>query len=134
MVRVWHGRGMASVNQTRPHCVNQRGKKHSKPLVARHGRGTAWPRHAMCESARSVIHAGHSTYNVTMRGVLVTIVAVEKQQVLNILSVSVCSLRYPACSAHVPYCYLLPVQIFFHFISNGTFLKNEKLLNTKCVF
>jgi len=38
----WHGRGMASVNQTRPHCVNQMGKTHSKPLVARH---------VMCESA-----------------------------------------------------------------------------------
>jgi len=32
---------MASVNQTRPHCVNQTGKTHSKPLAARHGRGTA---------------------------------------------------------------------------------------------
>jgi hypothetical protein len=31
--------GMASVNQTRPHCVNQMGKTHSKPLVARHGHG-----------------------------------------------------------------------------------------------
>ena len=51
MVRAWHGRGMASVNQTRPHCVNQMGKIHSKPLAARHGRGTAWARHAMCESA-----------------------------------------------------------------------------------
>ena len=46
-----HGMGMASVNQTRPHCVNQMGKTHSKPLAARHGRGTAWARHAMCESA-----------------------------------------------------------------------------------
>jgi hypothetical protein len=36
-----HGHGTASVNQTRPHCVNQIGKTHSKPLVARHGRGTA---------------------------------------------------------------------------------------------
>jgi hypothetical protein len=45
MVRAWHGRGMASVNQTRPHCVNQKGKTHSKPLVAQHGRGTAWARH-----------------------------------------------------------------------------------------
>ena len=44
---------MASVNQTLPHCVNQIGKKHSKPLAARHGRGTAWARHAMCESALS---------------------------------------------------------------------------------
>jgi hypothetical protein len=50
MVRAWHGRGMANVNQTRPHCVNQMGKTHSKPLSARHGRGTAWVRHAMCES------------------------------------------------------------------------------------
>ena len=31
--------GMASVNQTLPHCVNQMGKTHSKPLAARHGRG-----------------------------------------------------------------------------------------------
>jgi hypothetical protein len=51
MVRAWHGRGMANVNQTRPHCVNQMGKKHSKTLAARHGRGTAWARYAMCESA-----------------------------------------------------------------------------------
>jgi len=38
MVRAWHGHGMASVNQTRPHCVNQMGKTHSKFLAARHGR------------------------------------------------------------------------------------------------
>jgi len=42
---------VASVNQTRPHCVNQMEKTHSKPLAARHGRGTAWARHSMCESA-----------------------------------------------------------------------------------
>ena len=46
----WHGRGMGSVNQTRPHCVNQMGKTHSKPLAAWHGRGTTWAQHAMCES------------------------------------------------------------------------------------
>ena len=39
MVGAWHGQGMASVNQTRPHCVNQMGKTHSKTLAARHGRG-----------------------------------------------------------------------------------------------
>jgi hypothetical protein len=33
---------MVCVNQTRPHCVNQMGKKQSKPLAERHG---------MCESA-----------------------------------------------------------------------------------
>ena len=45
------GFGMASVNQTQPHCVNQMGKTHSKPLATRHGRGTARARHAVCESA-----------------------------------------------------------------------------------
>jgi hypothetical protein len=45
MVGTWHGHAMASVNQTRPHCVNQMGKTHSKPLASRHDRGTAWTRH-----------------------------------------------------------------------------------------
>ena len=36
---------MASVNQTRQHCVNQMGKTHSKSLAAQHGRGTARARH-----------------------------------------------------------------------------------------
>ena len=53
-----HGHGMVSVNQTRPHCVNQMGKTHSKPLAARRGRGTAWARHAMCEPALNGIWAG----------------------------------------------------------------------------
>jgi len=43
-----HGHGMESVSQTRPHCVNQMGKTHSKHLAARHGRGTAC---YVCESA-----------------------------------------------------------------------------------
>ena len=47
---------MVSVNHTRPHCVNQMEKTHSKPLAARHGRGTAWARHAMCESALTVLY------------------------------------------------------------------------------
>jgi hypothetical protein len=50
----WSEHGTASVNQTRPHSVNQMGKTHSKPLAALHGRGTAWARHAMCESAFTV--------------------------------------------------------------------------------
>ena len=45
---------MASVNQTRPHCVNQMGKTHSKPLAAGHGRGLPWARH-MCESALNLL-------------------------------------------------------------------------------
>ena len=46
--RARHGRGMTSVNQARPHCVNRMGKTHSKPLAARHTRRTTWARHAMC--------------------------------------------------------------------------------------
>ena len=45
MVGAWHGHDMASVNHTRPHCVNQMGKTHSKALTVLHGRGTAWARH-----------------------------------------------------------------------------------------
>ena len=47
----WSEHDLGSVNQTRPHCVNQMGETHSKPLATLHGRGTAWARHAMCESA-----------------------------------------------------------------------------------
>ena len=54
MLGAGHGCGMASVNQTWPHCVNQMGKTHSEPLAAQHGRGKAWPRHAMCESSLSL--------------------------------------------------------------------------------
>ena len=41
----WHGHCIASVNQTRSHCVNQMWKTHSRPLAIWHGRGTAWTRH-----------------------------------------------------------------------------------------
>jgi hypothetical protein len=69
MVRVGHVRGMACVNQTRPHCVNQMGKTQSKPLAERRGRGTAWARHGngmcrhgMCELALSITAGGTYSY------------------------------------------------------------------------
>ena len=46
----------------RPHCVNQMGKTHSKLLAARHGRATAWARHAMCESALRLIITTYKTF------------------------------------------------------------------------
>jgi hypothetical protein len=55
-----HGHGIATVNQTRPHWVNQMEKTHSKPLAAWYGRGTAWARHAMCESAFTATHSWHA--------------------------------------------------------------------------
>jgi hypothetical protein len=39
------GNGMACVNQTRPHYVNQMGKTQSNDLAERHGRGTAGEQH-----------------------------------------------------------------------------------------
>ena len=47
MVRAWHGRGMASVNQTWSHCVNQTRKTHSKPLAAWHGMAGEWHEYGM---------------------------------------------------------------------------------------
>ena len=69
MVGAWHGHGTASVNQTWPYCVNQMGKTHSKPLAARHARGTAWARHSMWESALNVYRVGviNCTYSSMFR-------------------------------------------------------------------
>ena len=89
------------------------GKTHSKPLAARHGRGTAWTRHAMCESdvgeqlqnfcgkqrtnSTSVTqnklpagckHDTKCTCKVTLRRVCITTVAIEAQQYI------VCALLY----------------------------------------
>ena len=47
----------------------------------------------------------------------------------------VCSLRYPACNAHVPYCHLCPVRlynIFPHYLINDTIFK-KKYWTKKCV-
>jgi len=44
----------------------------------------------------------------------------------------VCSLRYPACSEHAPYCHLWPVRLynnFPHYIINGTIFEKKKILN-----
>ena len=60
------------------------------------------------------------SYNVTMRRFRVTIVAVESSEYY-LSSVCVCSLRYPACKAHAPYCHLWPVgvySIFPHYLKN----------------
>jgi hypothetical protein len=58
MVVAWHGRGMACVNQTRPHCVNQMGKKIetlSGTAWQGNGMGAPWERHGMCELAFTII-------------------------------------------------------------------------------
>ena len=48
-----------------------------------------------------------------------------------------CSLRYPPCNAHAPYCYPWPAplyNIFPHYLINGTIFEEKKLINTKRVF
>jgi hypothetical protein len=49
IVVAWQRNGMACVNQTRPHCVNQMGKTQSNPAGERHG---------MCELALMVWKRG----------------------------------------------------------------------------
>jgi hypothetical protein len=46
--------------------------------------------------------------------------------------VCVCSLRYPECNVHMPYCHLQLYHIFPHYHTSGTIF-GKKSLNTKCV-
>ena len=60
------------------------------------------------------------TYKVKLKGLLITIVAVEKRYVLHIMS-AVCTLSYIACNTHVP-CYIVICDpsfptLIFHIIS-----------------
>jgi hypothetical protein len=66
--------------------------------------------------------------NVKMRRVRANIFEAEKQCVLLILSVRVCSLRYPAFNAHAPYCHLWPARLYYfspHCPINGRLKKKE---------
>jgi hypothetical protein len=52
------------------------------------------------------------------------------------LRVCVCSLSYPACKAHVPYCQLWPDRLYnviVFYLINGTILGEKNVLDTKCV-
>jgi hypothetical protein len=58
---------------------------------------------------------------MTLRRIHLTIVAVEKQEILYTLCV--CTLRYTACNTHEPFCHLCPARlyrIFQHYLINGT--------------
>jgi len=69
------------------------------------------------------------TSNVTLRRFRAAILAVEKQRVL--YAVSVCSLRYPACKAHVPYLHLWPAplyNLFSHFLTSARFSRKKKVI------
>ena len=54
-----------------------------------------------------------------------------------ILWLCVCSLVYPECNAHAPYCHLWLAPfygIFPHYLTNSTIFPKKKLQNTKCEF
>ena len=74
--------------------------------------------------------------NVTMRRVLATIFAVEKQYVLHNVSVGVAVVIQQAVRMHRIVKLGLPgCSVFFNIISSkARFSKKKKLLNTKCVF
>ena len=75
--------------------------------------------HSLEETKLSIKLSDIVQYNiVTFNCVPVTIVAVQKQWVLHMLSMGICSLSYPASKAQAPY-YILPavcpaVPYFFH--------------------
>jgi len=75
-------------------------------------------------------------YNVTLRRIRATIVAVEKQYVSHFPHACVCSLRYPAWNAHAPYCHLWPLQFYYispHYFINGTvFEKKSYWISNVC--
>ena len=71
------------------------------------------------------------TCNVKLRFVRATIVAVEKQLLLHILS-AFGGLRYPARNAHAPYCHLWPLQ-YPATLSHKRQDFRKKLLNIKCM-
>ena len=72
--------------------------------------------------------------NVTLMHVCASIVTVEEQGVLHILSVYVCSLSYSACA--ILYCRLWPARLYHVFSSLSHTWHNilKKLLNRKCMF
>lgn len=76
------------------------------------------------------------TYSVTLRRVIVTIVTVENQQVLHILTVSVALVIQKQSACAVLYCHLWRVwlyHIFPRYLINRTIFE-KKILDMKCVF
>jgi hypothetical protein len=77
-------------------------------------------------------------YNVTLRGVRVTTVAVENQYYILVFWWRVFSLNYPECKARASHCHLRPLPISTINLSTLShtlydFRKKKKLFNTKCV-
>jgi len=69
-------------------------------------------------------------------GAFVLLMLLWKSNNYHIFWVCVCSLRYPACNVHSPYCRLWPIRLYRivpRYLIKGTIF-GEKLVNIKCVF
>ena len=115
---------------------------HSVGCLITHTAAAAWPAH-MCVGTA----AGHWTNKI-----MITHYQQDRQCTFNVkhcgafayallqwksnkyyIWVCVCSLSYPACNAHAPYCHLWPAPLYNispHYLIDGTKLK-KKILNTK---
>jgi len=84
-----------------------------------------------------VSKSNQCTCNAAWRRGPVTAVVAETQYLLYILSVCVCIINYPACSAPAPYCHLWSVRlchIFPRYLINGTIFGEKNLLHIICAF
>ena len=97
--------------------------------------------HMYCNNAGSEISLyflQRTKYNIILRCICATTVAVEKQWVLHKLCVF--SLWYPGCNVHAPHYHLWPVlfyNFFPHYLINSMLFGGggkEKLSNIKCLF
>jgi hypothetical protein len=81
-----------------------------------------------------IVQDKHFTYNVILRRVRATIVAVEKQY--HIFRVCVCSLSYPACNVRAQHCHLwffCLYNIFLHYLIKGTIFRKKLIEHKMCV-
>ena len=80
---------------------------------------------------------GNVRTNVTLRHIRVMIVVVEKQSVLIILIVCICSITYPTRKVRVPYCHLWPVwfdRIYLRYLMHGTIFGKKFIELKMCNF
>jgi len=70
------------------------------------------------------------TYNVILRRVPATTVAVKNNNICYIFWDCVCSLRFPTCNAHASYCHLWPVRLYNilpHCLTYGKIFEKKKI-------
>jgi hypothetical protein len=87
------------------------------------------------EAKDSILRDSQCTYNVILRRVRATIVAVEKQRVLHSLNVYV-AFGFQNAMGMRHYCHPLPAtlyNIFPHYLTNGKIFLKKVTKHSKCV-